>query len=366
MDEPAAKGRDVKKEEFHNRHEAFTDKAYVAGNLLPDRYVFIITNMCNLRCRFCFQKKDPRKDAMTAEQWISLAGQLPEYARVTLTGGEPLAFRGFKEVFSYVAGRFDCNIISNGTMWTRELVDFVLSYPKFRVLSISIDNVGNTLRDVRPEQWARAVEMIRYFAKRKAELNPGCVLEAKTVVLDDNAGDLLAIHRYCMEELGCDHHSFQFLKGSPIQHADVMFRFEDILKESHAVTYKKFDVIRQQLELVRKYNLETGRAAFLHPIIGSLVSENPLPDAGYLNEARHIKGNYLPCKFPWSSVHINVDGSLFPCVAVSMGNVRETPLRDIIFGEKFMKFKQLIMEEGTVEGCNRCGWLRPVPSLVKQ
>ncbi|MBI2549668.1 radical SAM protein [Candidatus Woesearchaeota archaeon] len=366
MDLLVAKGRDLKKEEFHDKHEAFTDKAYADGDLLPDRYVFVLTNLCNLRCSFCFQKKDPRKDAMTTEGWISLAKQLPEYARVTMTGGEPLAFRGFKEVFSYVAERFDCNMVSNGLLWKEELVDFVLSYPKFRVLSISIDNIGNTLRDVSPNQWKRAEEMMRYFVKKRDELNSGCVLEAKTVVLDDNAEDLLAIHKYCIEELGCDHHSFQFLKGSPIQHADFMFQFEDILKESHAVTYKKFDIIKQQLDLVRKYNLKTGKVAFSHPIIGSLMSENPLPNISYLNESRHIKGNYMPCKFPWSSVHINVDGNLFPCMAVSMGNVKETPLRDIIFGEQFTRFKRLIRDEGTVEGCNRCGWLRPIPNLRQQ
>jgi len=72
-----------------------------------------------------------------------------------------------------------------------------------------------------------------------------------------------------------------------------------------------------------------------------------------------IKGNYKPCKFPWSSVHINVDGNLFPCMAVSMGNVKTTPLPEIIHGKDFMRFKDLIRKEGTVEGCNRCGWLRP-------
>ena len=35
------------------------------------------------------------------------------------------------------------------------------------------------------------------------------------------------------------------------------------------------------------------------------------------------KEKFLPCAQPWSSVHINVDGTVFPCLAVSTGNIQE-------------------------------------------
>ena len=70
---------------------------------------------------------------------------------------------------------------------------------------------------------------LKYFQKRKLELNhPSCILDSKTVVLDENAADLLEIHQYCIEDLKCDTHSFQFLKGSPIQHSGLMFKLEKI------------------------------------------------------------------------------------------------------------------------------------------
>jgi len=347
------------KEQFHNKHEHFTNIAYNTTNILPDRYVFILTNLCNLNCGFCFQKKDFRKDSMKLQDWINLTEQLPEYARVTLTGGEPFIFPDFNKLFSYIAERFDCNIITNGVLLTEEKIDFLLAYPKFRVLSISIDNVNNTLRDVKPEQWQHVEKMMKYFVKKRNEINPSCILDAKTMILDENAKDLLEIHKYCVEELGCDNHSFQFLKGSPIQHADYMFEFEDILKKSRAVKYKNFDTIKEQLELVRQYNIRTGKVAYLHPKIADLVSNKKLPNINYINEVYHIKENFLPCKFPWSSVHINVDGVLFPCLAISMGNAKKTPLREIINNEIFDKFRGLIRKEGTIEACNRCGWLRP-------
>ncbi len=351
--------QEKKKEMFHLKHEFFTELIYRLPNLLPDRYTFVLTNLCNLKCHFCFQKKDLREERMHLEDWLHLAQQLPFYARVTLTGGEPFMFPKFEEIFSFVAGRFDCNMISNGLLLTEERIEFLLSFPKFRVLSISIDNVGNTLREVTPKQWTRTENMMRHFYQRKLELKSNCVLEAKTVVLDDNAEELLTIHRYCMEELQCDHHSFQFLKGSPTQHADYMFSFNDILKKSHAPVYKKFSTIKEQLEKVRQYNLHNGKTAFLHPKIANLNCLSAFSDIDFLNEKDFIKENFHPCKFPWSSVHVNVDGNLFPCMAVAMGNVKETSLVEIIHGKQFNRFKDLIRREGTVEGCNRCGWLRP-------
>ena len=66
---------------------------------------------------------------------------------------------------------------------------------------------------------------------------------------------------------------------------------------------------------------------------------------------------FKPCKAPWQSVHINTDGNVFPCMAIPMGNIREG--YDKVFnGQRFKEFRDIIRNEGLVEGCNRCGWLK--------
>ena len=128
-------------ESFHNRHEEFTDRAYEDETLLPYRYVFVLTNLCNLACPFCFLDRSPRRAAMTTQDWLDLVGQLPEHSRVTLTGGEPLMFKGLREVFAAVAEKkCDCNIITNGLLLTEEEIDFVAdqvitAVKRLRVLS---------------------------------------------------------------------------------------------------------------------------------------------------------------------------------------------------------------------------------------
>ena len=344
---------------FHNQHESFTEKVFNSENLLPDRYVYVLTNLCNLRCNFCFQEKDLRKDRMHLDDWINLTKQLPDYARVTFTGGEPLMFDKFEEIFKFVAQRFNSNMISNGLLLNEKIIELLLSHSKFSVLSISIDDIGNKNRDVKERQWIRTKKMMQRFASERTKIKSNCVMEAKTVVLDNNAEELFDIYRYCIEQLHCDNHSFQFLKGSPIQHADFMFEFDEMFKKSYAPVYNKWDTIIEQLEMVRKYNIKNNQQSFLHPKVGSLIGKKTLSDLRYLNKSNYIKENYFSCKFPWSSVHINTDGNLFPCMAINMGNVKETLLEEIIWGEEFIKFKDVIRKEGSVEGCNRCGWLRP-------
>ncbi|MCX6746798.1 MAG: radical SAM protein [Candidatus Pacearchaeota archaeon] len=345
---------------FHSSHESLTEVIYNTPGMLPSRYVFVITNLCNLKCGFCFQDRKPKKNAINAEGWISLTKELPEYARVTLTGGEPLVFPGFDKVFSYISNKFDSNIITNGILLTEKKIDYLLSFPKFKVLSISIDDIGNTTRDLREEQWNHLKEMMKYFVKKRNEIKSEALLDVKTMILDENAEKLFETYKFLVGKIGVDTHAFQFLKGSPIQHADSMFNFEEISKRSHAYVYKKFEEIEKQLEEVRKYNIKNKRASFVHPEIVSLVSEQPLPNIGYINNEEHDKTIYKPCKFPWSSIHVNSDGEVFPCLAISMGNVKKSSLDEIISGEKFKNFRETIKKQGTVEACNRCGWLRPI------
>lgn len=350
------------KQTFHRRHEAYTRWAYSFPLLPPDRYVFVLTNQCNLRCSSCFQKRnyDPLK-AMTKEEWMKLVKQISPFARITLTGGEPLLFSGFKEVLREVATRHQCNVITNGVLLSEDTVDLMLSLVNFKVLAISIDSIKRDFLDargVRDNDWKRLENILEYFIKKRMEKKSPCVLEIKTLILDENAADLFQIHKYCIEQLKADHHTFQFLKGSALQHSDQMYNLGEIFKKSQAPVYRDFGLIMSELEKVRQYNLEKKTVAFLHPKFADLNTPKPLPDLGFINHEKFNKSLFRPCKFPWSSVHINYDGELFPCLAVSLGNVKQNSLRDILKGAKYKEFLGIIKHHGTVEACNRCGWLR--------
>ena len=345
-------------ENFHKKHEQFTEKAYESGGVLPDRYVYVLTNLCNLKCSFCYQRKKPEKNTMQARDWMSLTDQIPEYARITLTGGEPLIFPEFRQIFAYIADKLDCNIITNGILLSEDVIDYILSFKNFKVLSISIDDIGNKHRGVRPSQWRHLVKMMKYFIKRRKQIESECILDIKTLILDNNADHLFDLYTFISENINPDTHVLQFLKGSTIQHADYMYEIKDIIKKNYAPVYKNISIIKDQLEQIRRYSVNTRRVGFLHPKVGSLVSGEQLKNIDIMNDKTHRKELFLPCKFPWSSTHINFDGTLFPCLAVSVGNVKNKPLDELINGSKFKSFRDIIRKEGTVEACNRCGWLK--------
>ncbi len=357
----------MKKSEYHDKLIDYLYKAKKENLLYPKRYCYVLTNLCNLACTFCFQDRKKQNGAMEAEDWIKLTNQLPDGSRVTLTGGEPIVLKGFEKVFDKVAKKFECNMITNGLLLSKELIDFMLGYKNFKVLSISIDNEKNTIRRSAnlqekkwDEKWDHVEKMMLYFQEAKKRLGrQDCILDSKTVVLDENAKDLLRIHKYCVEDLKCDTHAFQFLKGSPIQHSDIMFKFEKIFEKSTAPVYKNWEHIIDQLNKIRKYNIENNKTGFLHPAAASIIDDSQKININWLNNSKHDKKLFKPCAAPWGSAHINVDGTLFPCLAVDMGNVREG-LENVIKGEKFEKFRSLIKKEGTVEACNRCGWLQPL------
>ena len=82
---------------------------------------------------------------MTAEDWIKLADQLPKDSRVTLTGGEPMVIKNFEKIFDHVAKRFECNMITNGMLLTKDLIDFMLKYKNFKVYQFLLIK-KNTIR----------------------------------------------------------------------------------------------------------------------------------------------------------------------------------------------------------------------------
>jgi len=348
-----------KSEKFWKHQQDISNEAYLNNYLYPNRYVFVLTNLCNLRCHFCFQAREKRSDAMETEDWLNLIEQIPDNSRITLTGGEPFVFKGFKKVFNKTVEKNFCNIISNGTLFKRETIEHVIGSERLKVLSVSIDEIYSKNRGVSEVQWERMIDGINFFHSQKTKRKTDISLDVKAVIMDENADQLFELNKYAVEKLGADTVSFSFLKGSSIQHSDFEVSFDCIHKNYKAYEYKKFDIIKNQLEKIRDYNKVNSKYSFLHPNIFDLNNSTGKIDIDYINNIEHDKSFFKPCMSPWGSVHVNVDGKIFPCMSISIGNVKDESLKEILEGEIFKKFKLHIKKEKTVSACNRCGYLKP-------
>tara|TARA_Y100000590_G_C15613036_1_gene974605 strand:- start:170 stop:1234 length:1065 start_codon:yes stop_codon:yes gene_type:complete len=351
----------MKNTDYHQLREAVRNRNYEKDSP-PSRVVMVITNKCNLDCYFCFQDRKTLPNAMKSEDWIKFLDTLETNSHLTITGGEPLVFKGFDKIFLHAAKRHTINLICNGTFLTKKFVDILLSAKNFKVLSISIDTIGNTNRDVKPAQYEKMKESLNYFRTLRNKLGHKAIFDTKTVVIDDNAKDLFKIYKHCKDELNSDTHSFQFLKGSPIQHADKEFPYEQIFDTPDPVIYKNINFMAEEFDKVREYCLSTGSKCYTHPSFINFSDKDQdflkILDKKY-NKYDFVPENYKKCKGPWESVHVNADGKIFPCLATSFGDVRDFKNMDDIFqSEKAKKFRNLIREKGTIPACHRCGYLK--------
>ena len=126
-----------------------------------------------------------------------------------------------------------------------------------------------------------------------------------------------------------------------------------------------FELFKKIIDECSKYNLFSIRLsfrgeAFLHPNIIPLNTDQFIDKKKYefLNYENHSPENFSTCLSPWTSIHVNNDGNVIPCMAISLGNVKTQSLEEIYFSKISESFKGEIKKCGTLPGCNRCGWLK--------
>jgi len=81
--------------------------------------VWNFTNVCNLRCRYCYQSAGkPAPDELSFEEKIDLVNQMVDahVAFVAFSGGEPILGPRFWDVLQYASRFFHTSIATNGTL----------------------------------------------------------------------------------------------------------------------------------------------------------------------------------------------------------------------------------------------------------
>ena len=111
-------------------------------NIAPPVFLNILVGgQCNLKCRFCPIWKDPT-DEMEAGDWANFFADLGEWLpgrNLTLSGGEPLAHPGIKQIVKSASDSgFKTGLCTSGETFTVESVEELAKWP-LEGLTISID-----------------------------------------------------------------------------------------------------------------------------------------------------------------------------------------------------------------------------------
>ena len=115
-------------------------RADVAG--IPLSGTFELTPMCSMACKMCYVRmtaeevRQSGKRLRTVDEWLELAKVLREQGTlmILLTGGEPLTYPGFRELYRELrAMGFVLSINSNATLIDEETVAWFAEDPPQRI-----------------------------------------------------------------------------------------------------------------------------------------------------------------------------------------------------------------------------------------
>ncbi len=115
----------VSKEEKKLRDKADATNTPIGGT-------FELTPLCNMDCRMCYvrlskEQRDNQGRELHADEWVRIAKEGADKGLlfILLTGGEPLIYPGFKELYKELrAMGMICSVNTNGTLINEEWADF--------------------------------------------------------------------------------------------------------------------------------------------------------------------------------------------------------------------------------------------------
>jgi uncharacterized protein len=299
-------------------------------NEIEFNLTLLVTEDCNLRCRYCFEEnKRPTKMTFEVAKTIIdkylMREEGPEGVSIDFCGGEPLLeFELIKKVFEYTISsgpwkkKFRFSLGTNGTIMTEAMKKWFIKYPCFK-MSISLDGTKEVHDYNRSGSYDALIKNIDFF--KQYDQTVKMTISSFTIPL--LADSIIHIHDLGMKP-----------------EANVVF--EDVWG-SPEVKSKLLDVYAKELDkLVNFYqrNPELNVPRLLSHRIDVLGS-------GYeygLEEKYCGAGKYMCAVMP--------DGKEYPCHRFSpLGS--KTPIQNIDPGQKIIGPTKCI-ECGIRRLCHSC------------
>jgi radical SAM protein with 4Fe4S-binding SPASM domain len=311
-----------------------------------------ITYKCNLRCIHCYISAglyDDRYELSTdearrvAEEMVKIGIPL-----VILSGGEPLVRNDFWDIVEPMSNkqRPKLSLSTNGTLITRDVAQQLASYG-FVYVGVSIDSIIPARHDE-----FRGVKGAFEAAVRgiKNAIDAGIDVGIRTTITKYNVDEVPDILKWAHDN-GIRRVSLYIL--------DTVGRgafIKDLLPSHEQLKKLASTLIEEARKYADEMEILIVRAQFLGIYIASLLAKNREEFLQYL-KMLDAQGN---CGR--KSVSIYPDGEVKPCQFidwVSLGNVREKPLSEILTPSN-PNLKPFINIENYLRGqrCGRCPFRR--------
>lgn len=326
--------------------------------VIPLRYFLDVTYRCNLSCPYCYLGTERKKDELSTQEWIDIINQIPRFGIISIIGGEPLTRKDFREIYIAASKRtpYRVNLYTNSLLMTESMIDDFIKY-KLLCLSVSLDGYKETHDINRNHKGAfdkviNNLDLISEKSKNKHKI----IIDVKTVLLENNIEDMLKLYELCSQK-GYEFFSIavkrnNFLKQYPCLKNELTEEFykQEYPLELYFDMNKFKEVYKEMLKIAKHSKTKLRWAPKFKP------TEEGLKQLEYLFEHGKdpVSELYKPCTFPFSNLFINPEGTIYPCLSVAMGSLKEQKLKDIINLPKYRCFRKNLKASKLFTGCQLC------------
>ena len=316
----------------------------------PFLIVWNFTNMCNFRCKHCYQRADrPLPSELSLEEKLNLVDQLDKagVASVALSGGEPTIHPHFLRIVKELSSRgIHTSVATNG--WTfakkEELEKAVKAGIKY--VEVSVDSAKPEKHDEFrgiPGAWEHAIKALENAVELGVSHGMATIMDKETFQEIDDILDLA-------ESIGVKR--VIFFNLVPTGRAEDMVKV-DLSPEEREEFMK--EIYRQMKR--RKLEILTTAPQYARVTLVMSSGKEVTPAHFYIGENNSIRtlAEFIGgCGAGRIYAGIEPDGTVVPCVFLPLpvGNVRNRPFKEIWENSKIFN---ILRDRDSWEGqCGNC------------
>lgn len=291
----------------------------------PLLVVWNFTNLCNLRCRHCYQNAGRKTPQLSLTERLRVIDELEENFVPTLafSGGEPLCDPEFFTVARYAAEKeIYLSVATNGTLLTedmcKKLRDHGIQYVEISLES-SNPEYHDRFRGI-PGLWERTVKGIENAVRA------GLFVGVAPTVTRGNFRDLPALYRF-VQELGV--HRFYVFNFIPTGRGREILDEDLSPEEREEMLEFLYDCLMERKIQVFSTSPQFGRKCVEKNPEGVVITGHYSVSEGKLARvgAEYVGG----CGAGRAYCALQPDGTVTPCVfmPIPVGRIPEKPLKEI-------------------------------------